>query len=409
MEKKKTLAGRLSRKFTLWMLVILAGLSFVVFYYTRKTASNVYSENYYSRMLVNKEYTQRVLSDVYVAITNNIYYIEQELDNPDSHKELMKRIVKSGTRIRSCGVSFVEDYYPEKGHHFCPYAWKSPVHPDVVEAVDMGDTALDYLDAEWFRNVIEADSAYWSEPFFDGNDKKTPLTAYMVPIHNTEGRVVAVLGADVSLDWLTNKLNETDSIVGANASFASDFTEERSHSFIINHDGIFITHPDSERILKDNFFYHINNDEDDEEGLEEIIKRDDASDEEKGVRCLFDGQECYIFFTPVKYTNWTMVTVVPWQSIDTVGIFNGAMLIILLILVVILAAVVYYYLIRNEVLQLKQLAKVTDDIAKGQFYTPIPQSRHNDEIGQLCDSMENMQYRLFQYVNEKKAEETPTK
>lgn len=402
MAKKKTLAGRLSRKFALWMLVLLAGLSFVIIHYTKKGASKVYSENYYSRMLINKEYTRRVLSDVYVAVTNNVYYLEQNLGNPDDHKELMKRIVKNGTRIRSCGVSFIKDYYPEKGHHFCPYAWRSNVNAEVVEAVDMGDTALDYLDAKWFRRAIEADSAYWSEPFFDGNDKKTPLTAYMVPIHDTEGRVVAVLGADVSLDWLANKLSETDSIIGANASFASDIMEERSHSFIINHDGIFITHPDSERILKDNFFHHIKNEENDEEGLAEIIKRDNDSEEEKGIRCLFDGQECYVFFTPVKYTNWTMVTVVPWQSIDTVGILNGSMLLLLICIVIIVAVGVCYYLVRNETMPLKQLVQVSNDIAKRQFNTPVPENKHNDEIGQLCDSMENMQYTLSQYVNEKK-------
>lgn len=408
-KKEKTIAGRLSRKITLWMFVILVGLSYFVIHYTKKSTSDFYSENYYNKTLINKEYVRRVLSDVYVAVINNIYYLEQNLNNPDNHKEVMRRIVDSGTRIRSCGVSFIEDYYPEKGHRFCPYAWKSPVNPEVIETVDMGDTALDYLNTDWFLDIVETDSALWSDPFYDGQDMKTTLTAYMSPIHDAEGRVVAVLGADVSLDWLTNKLNETDSTINENALFASNVLKKRSQSFIINHDGQFITHSDSKRILNDNLFNHIEQySGSDVEGLAEKIRNGIDENEEIGEKYLYDGQKCYIFYAPVKYTDWTMVTVVPWESIDTVGILNGCKILLFIFIIMLVAVVACYYLMRNVTMPLKQLAKATNDIAKGKFDTPMPEIKHNDEIGQLRESLENMQYALSRYVNEKKAE-TPHK
>ena len=405
MDKKvKTIAGRLSRKLMLWILIILIGLSYFVFRYTNQLTRDFYSENYYNRTLINMEYTRRVLSDVYVAVTNNIYHLEQNLDNPDSHKEVMRRIVKNGTRISSCGISFIEDYYPQKGHRFCPYAWRSPVNTNVIETVDMGDTASDYYNSDWFNNVIETDSAYWSKPFYYGIEKKQTLTAYVAPIHDQSGRVVAVIGADVSLDWLTNKLNETDSTINANAPFASKILRENTQSYIINHDGKFITHPDAEHILKDNFFSHIEEDgNSEEEGLVGKIKRGIVSEQEKYEKYLFDGQKCYVFYTPIKYTDWTMVTVVPWQSIDTIGILNGFVILVLLAVVMIMIVVLCYFYMKNETMPLRQLTKVTNDLAKGKFDTPMPEIKYNNEIRRLCDSLEDMQCTLSSNVNEKDA------
>jgi HAMP domain-containing protein len=48
---------------------------------------------------------------------------------------------------------------------------------------------------------------------------------------------------------------------------------------------------------------------------------------------------------------------------------------------------------------LKQLTKVANDIASGKFDTPMPEMKHNDEICQLRDSIEEMQYRLSNHAD----------
>lgn len=405
----KTLAGRLSRNLLLWLLAILFCLSFLVFYFSNRITHEFYSESYYNRTLINKEYTRRVLSDVYVAVTNNLYYLEQNLAEPDSHIEVMRRIVKNGTRVRSCGVSFIEDYYyPQKQHRFCPYAWRNLANLEEIETIEMGDAAQDYLQADWFRSVIDSDSAQWSEPFYDGADKKTTLTAYMAPVHDPSGRVVAVLGADVSLDWLTNKLNETDSTINANASFASKLLGEDSRSFIINHDGLFITHHDAKRIMEDSFFSHIGTSDADEHVLVEKIKRGMSDTGQGGYEeCLFDGQKSYVFYTPVKYTGWVMVTVVPWKSVDTIGIIYGLILLLLMAFVMMLLIAVCYYSLKYVTLPLTQMRRAVNHIAKGKFDTPMPEVRHDDEISQLRDSLGNLQYSLSCYANDKKTDMSP--
>ena len=402
MEKKhKSFAGRLTSRLLIWVVIVILCLSYIVLRSERQATNLFYSEIFHNKMLITNEYVRRVISDVYVAVTNNIYYIEHNLDDPDCHKETMVRIVKSGTRVRSCGISFIGDYYyPQKEHRFCPFAWRNSADPDVIYSQDMGDADLDYLTADWFLDVVKSDSAQWSEPFYDGYDEKTTLSAYEVPIHDQNGRVVAVLGADISLDWLTNKLNEADTTINKSVMMMASIFEMKSNSFIINHDGSYITNPEGKRIMKDNFFNHLKTDDGMEaEKLINKMRNGIASEERNQEKFLVDGKECYLFYNPIKYTQWVLVTVVPCRAVDIRSQLNAAVLLFIFLLAMLLIIFVGYYYIKNGIYPLKQLTKVAQDIAKGKFDTPVPEMKHNDEISQLRDSIEEMQYKISNHAD----------
>jgi len=398
--KKRTFAGRLTGRVLIWMIFIVLALSYVILHFEGKATRKFYSEILYNKMLITNEYTRRVISDVYVAVTNNIFYLEHSLDNPDGHKETMERIVKSGTRVRSCGISFIEDYYyPQKEHRFCPFAWRNAAHPEVIYSQDMGDADLNYLNASWFVDVIKSDSARWSDPFFDGYDEKTALSAYMVPIHDKDGRTVAVLGADISLDWLTGKLDEADTTINKTVMMMASMFEVKSSSFIINYDGTYITHSDEKRIIKDNFFSHLKAcGGSDVEGL---IKRmnEGKETEDRGMdRFLVYDDECYVMYSPVKYTQWILVTVVPCRPIDLLSYLNGVTVLVIVLLAIFIVVFVGYYYAKKGIAPLKQLTMVAVDMGNGKYDTPLPETRNNDEISQLRDSMEELQYTLSTYA-----------
>ena len=404
MEKKqKSFAKRLTGRILIWVIFVCLGLSYLILHFEIQATRQFYSEIYHNKMLITNEYIRRVISDVYVAVTNNIYFLEHNLDNPDSHKETMERIVKSGTRVRSCGISFIEDYYyPKKEHRFCPFAWRNAANPDEIFSQDMGDADLDYLTADWFLEVLKSDSAQWSEPFYDGYDEKTTLSAYEVPIHDPAGRVVAVLGADISLDWLTSKIKEADTTINKTIMIMASKFEMKSNSFIINHDGTYITNADGRRIMKDNFFKRLGTC--DESNVEGVINRmvNSTQDNKSQERFLVDGEECFLFYTPIKYTQWIMVTVVPCRVVDILSYLNGATVVFIILLAMLLIVIVGYYYMKTAIEPIKQLAKVADDIAAGKFDTPMPDMNHNDEICQLRDSIEGMQYMLSNYADEKR-------
>ena len=400
-KKQHSFAGRLTSRLLMWVIIICLVISYIILRSERQATSLFYSEIFHNKMLISNEYIRRVISDVYVAVTNNIYFIEHNLDNPDCHKETMERIVKSGTRVRSCGISFIEDYYyPRKEHRFCPFAWRNSADPDVIYSQDMGDADLDYLTADWFLDVVKSDSAQWSEPFYDGYDEKTTLSAYEVPIHDQTGRVVAVLGADISLDWLTNKLNETDTTINKSVMMMAGIFEMKSSSFIINHDGSYITNPEGKRILKDNFFNHLKNDDGtDAEILINRMKNGIASEDRGQEKFLVDGEECYLFYNPIKYTQWILVSVVPCRAVDILSQLNAAGLLFIFVLAMLLIIFVGYYYIKNGIYPLKQLTTVANDIAEGKFDTPMPEMDHSDEISLLRDAIEEMRYRISNHTD----------
>lgn len=400
--KRKTVVGRLTGRMLIWVLFIALGLACVLFYFEGRSTRQFYTEIYHNKMLITNEYTRRVISDVYVAVTNNLYYLEHSLDKPDSLKTTMERIVGSGTRVRSCGVSFMKDYYPQKGHLFRPFAWRDPASPDVIYSQDMGDGDLDYLTAKWFVDVVKSDSAQWSDPFYDGYDDKTTLSSYVVPIHDQEGRIVAVLGADISLDWFTNKLNEADSVINRSKMLMASKFEMKSNSFIINHDGTYMTNSDGKHIMQDNFFRQL--EACDGSNAESVINRilNGIEDNKSLDRFLVNGKECFLFYMPVKYTQWILVTVVPCRAVDILCYLNGATVFIITLLPFLLLVFAGYFYLRNVAKPLKQLVKVADDIVDGKLDTPMPEMKYNDEICQLRDSLEDIQGILSHYTDDRK-------
>ena len=52
------------------LIVVVFGVSYVLFYLEERATRQFYSEIYHNKMRITNEYTRRVISDVYVAVTN---------------------------------------------------------------------------------------------------------------------------------------------------------------------------------------------------------------------------------------------------------------------------------------------------------------------------------------------------
>ena len=344
---RHNIANIITGRLIMWMLVLLLILSGVLYYWEARNIIRLHADQFHNKMLITYEYTRRILSDVYVSVTNNVSYLEQSLEHPESHKEVMKQIVSQGNRVHSCDIIFIENYYPQKGNLFHPMAWRSTDNPDEILTKEEDDDSS-HLNTAWFRSTIESDSARWIEPFLENDDKNMSLTAYTVPIHDATGKPVAVLRAGILLDWLTNKLSKTDIKYNDPSSSVPNIFESKSKSFIINHDGRFLTHPGNVQRMKSTFFSHLKpRDNYDIELLIERMETGKTSMNESETRYLFDDEECYLFFTPVKYTDWMMVTVVPCRSVDTAGLIYCLKFISIVILIMLVLILINYYYLRR--------------------------------------------------------------
>ena len=400
----RSFANRLTRWIMLVLLVMMGGLSYMAFNYVKSVIVSLSGEMFEGGLQTSSSSIIDVMSDVSIAVENNIFDIERNIDKPDQLPPIVERIVDVNFRIRSCGISFTDSYYRQKGRWYCPYAWRDSTS---VKSCNQGGPDNNYLEADWFLEAIQTDSAYWSKPFFADNDGKTPLVAYMYPIHDRQGRIVATLGADLSLDFVTKILREQDQQFNHEIWEISLDIVEAFCSYVVKRDGTYITHPDEKQILKGNFFDIIKDIDPQEEKnaarLVESISNGEKSAHETHNAVMVNDTESYLFFTPLKDTDWMLVTMVPKILLDIVGIVIGVLLLVVIVLVMLATFFVCRITIKRVAKPVKLLAAAADEVAKGQFDVALPHIKSRDEICQLRDSFENMQRSLTVYIEEQKA------
>ncbi len=148
---------------------------------------------------------RNITTAVEVAAENMVWAVEHNLSQPDSIYNVGRRLVEQNPNIVGCGIGFIPDYYPEKGRWFEPYVVQRD--DGSIEALQIGSESHNYLNSSWFKTALEDDGGSWTEPYFDDAGARMMLFTYVTPIHDAKGRVVAVLGADVSLEWLSSAIN----------------------------------------------------------------------------------------------------------------------------------------------------------------------------------------------------------
>ena len=412
--KLRSFAGRLTRRIVLVLLIIMGLTALWLFALGGSFAQEEEAYRHEAMIQATAEEINHVASDVYVAVCNQVPEIEESLDRPDRLMKLVERIIAQNPGIRSCGISFVENYYPGKGRCYMPYAvWRDSTTIDVF---NLGTERQEYPGEDWFLDALKAEEGFWSEPFFEKNDTVSPLVAYVQPIHDKQGRAVAVIGADISLDWLRERMKKADRELYAQqwtgigtADSEKGIKEWEPYSMIVSKKGTFVVHPDEKRIIHDSIGSIVEASTDTVTAVmaQRILagkaSRDFELTDDNNYECEdFDGRDGYVFFTPIKHTGWSLVLFVPEMALDLIAYVIGGMLAFFILLAVIVVWLVSRYSIRKTTKPLKQLASSADEVAKGNFEAPLPDIKHNDEIRLLRDSFEDMQHSLTQYIGDLK-------
>lgn len=176
---------------------------------------------YYSAQNIIQRIMERLveseMNTIYLCIRNKLEKVEVTLDNmswavvdvfaePDSLFTITKQMVEHNPAIYGSTVSCIPYLFPEKGRWFEPYAVRR--EDGSIESMQLGSASHDYTKAEFFRLPIAKGSGQWCEPYLDSDGAKRIVTTYGVPVYDTNGKIIAVVDADISLDWLDGVLNE---------------------------------------------------------------------------------------------------------------------------------------------------------------------------------------------------------
>ena len=208
---------------------------------------------------------------------------------------------------------------------------------------------------DWYSLPMLRGKALWIDPFSDSNDitgnDRGQIISYCKPLVTADGRNIGVISSDISLRKLTQELSE-----------------ERPY-------------PESYFVLSDSRGHEIASSKID-------AKKDEGIDYNRNM--VFDNQ--------VPHTDWKLTIVCPKSDI-----FKGYYQLIYIVVTIVIFGLLLlwtfcYFVVRRNVARLQMLATTTQDMAKGIFDTPIPETHRKDDIGQLQNSFSAMQASLAKYV-----------
>ena len=330
---------------------------------------------------------------VEVASKNNAAMIENYLDSPEQVFQAIERELKLNPQYVGCFAAFEPDYFKSQGRWFEAYAhFTDSTH---IELLQLGSERHDYFNGVWYQKALAIDRdsiGYITDPYFDNSVDSSLYCSYVRPIFDRQGRKVGVYGIDLNMDWIQQTIDEVEHNIW------KEFYEDSSHDVEEEGDkdndgvGFSIQVIDSQgKCIAGTDSIDLN-----------ILKGEQKEMLSEYKMMDLKGTPYYIITKPIAHIDWKLVVL---QHYDMVFVWGQVLAIVILFFMGIGAIVIFFftrYSIRRATKPLGILSNTAREVAKGNFDTPLPTFKRNDEISQLRDSFDTMQHSLSRYVEELK-------
>ena len=126
--------------------------------------------------------------------------VEKHVDQPDYIFSATRLVVSTLRENTSLAVAYIPGYFKDEYFEAC----SSRISEDSIYTRQIGSAEHDYTQMEWWQNGFVHDSCRWCEPYLDDSGSKTYVVSCSHPVRDKEGKVVAVVCVDMSLNALKN-------------------------------------------------------------------------------------------------------------------------------------------------------------------------------------------------------------
>lgn len=173
------------------------------------------------------EIINHTLESAEATLQDHLWDLRRNLDNADSMLCATRRMIETNPDIVGGFITFIPDYYPEKGRLFEPYARKAG---GKVKVSQIASPDHDYTLNPNYQKTLEEGRGFWTDPYRYVDENVSDLTTYSYPLMDSEGQTVGVCGIDIDLSWLGDTLN-------ARHHYPSSFT------LMLTEDGVLFAGP----------------------------------------------------------------------------------------------------------------------------------------------------------------------
>ena len=381
---------KLSVRLSLWV-VLFAALNFNValgflFYQSRETV-RLEAISHATHILDNTTLrVENILNRVEVASDNMKWLIQRHTDQPDSMMVYSRSMLLNNPDFCNCSIAFEPYHFKDYGRYFSAY---SKHVADSIRTVHGGSDHYQYFYMDWYLMSKLLGHPCWTEPYMDYDvptNSNEMVTSYCQTFTDKQGKVIGVISTSLSLSWLSQTISATKPY-------------PNSYSIMIGRGGTYFVHPDTTKITRETIF------------TQTIETPDTALTSlgyamqhgEEGMKQMnINGEECYVFYKPIRNTGCSMAIICPES--DIFRSFDRLRRTIIIIVSVGLLLMLFFFIriITRELRPLGQLADEAEAIASGHFDEELPDFQRIDEVGQLSHSLRNMQQSLVKYIEELK-------
>lgn len=297
-EKKAKLQSRLGGLLLIIVAVVtLEATSIIQYYFSQKGIKEEANQRAQSELEATELKIMDVVNQAEAAVRNSMWIAQWCLNVPDSLLRVTQRIVADNPVVKGSTVALVPGY-SKKYPLYSPYTAAKP--DGSMESLSLATEEYNYPAQEWFTKPIELDGGYWSEPYFDEGGGNILMVTYSLPVKDADGRIAAVLTADISLDWLTE-------MVGSVHVYPTAF------SMVISRAGQFMVCPAETLVMKSSVQEFAGQMED----SAAIAQLNNAmlSGQSGSMEIRSQGLVHHVFFAPVSRTGWSLSIVIPDEEI----------------------------------------------------------------------------------------------
>ena len=251
-----------------------------------------------SELRATRNQIMDIVDQAEAAVHNSIWITRWCLDYPDSLAVVSRRIVEENPSVMGSTIALVPGYNKNLPL-FSPYVCRTA--DGGTELKSLATEEYNYPAQEWFTEPLNYGFGYWSEPYVDEGGGEVLMTTYSVPVMDDEGRIAAVLTADVSLDWLTD-------LVGSLRVYPNAF------SVLVSREGKIMVSPVEELNMQ-----------------QSILDYATGAKDTSNFNALADGmlsgktgnvqlkqsrrERMFVFYAPVEKTGWSMAIAIPDSEI----------------------------------------------------------------------------------------------
>jgi len=222
-------------------------------------------------------------------------------------------------------------------------------------------------DREYFEPVMEGETVISDPVVSKSTGKKIVVIA--TPIRDENGVVSGICAGEIEIRNLFAPLYEMK-------------YGNTGYSFMLDEKGNVIAHPDEEKELAVNLL------ESSEQGTKELAGKM-ISGETDIYKCVLDGKNIMVSFSPLKTTGWSVATAIDDSEInEKIGGLIGFLIIVILLFLLLVALSIYIGL-SKALKPVNNLVQATTKIAQGDLTARV-EVKSNDEFGILADNYNKM-------------------